>query len=159
MADVLGIASGVAGIVSLGISVCQGLLGYYDSWKDAEDNVASMRKSIEALMKTLERLSSCIKGPGLGADCVKDVEECIASCVECIESLQKKLNKIKLTSVDDSWKEKAKAQFRKSKYPFKESTLAKLKETGNELRDHLSLALNVLQMQVHAPKTPRRCGS
>ncbi|MCJ1358702.1 MAG: hypothetical protein MMC33_008702 [Icmadophila ericetorum] len=147
MAEVLGITSGVAGLVSLGISVCQGLLGYYDSWKDAESSVASMHSSIEAVMKILQLLSSHMKDTNLDAECV---EECILSCKEGIQNLQKKLEKVKLTPVNDGWKEKAKAQLWKSKYPFKESTLAKLKEISKELRDNLILALNDLQMQVFA---------
>lgn len=42
----LGLSSGAAGLISLGISVCQGLLDYYRSWKYAEDQVAYMYESI-----------------------------------------------------------------------------------------------------------------
>ena len=52
----LGLSSGAAGFISLGISVCQGLLDCYRSWKDADDQVAHMYGSIEALTETFSLL-------------------------------------------------------------------------------------------------------
>lgn len=144
--EALGIASGVAGIISLGITVCQGLLDYYDSWKDAQASVAQMYASIEALTKTLRLLETALKHEHFLRDIVARLEECIRSVENGFQSLQKKLDKVQLVPSDEGWKARAKSQFRRAEFPFKESTLIKLKELGSELRDDLSLALSLLQI-------------
>ena len=144
--DPLSIAAGVAGFLSTSITICNGLLGYYESWKDAEDNVTRMYRSIEALTKNLILIQLSTQHKSLNPDIVVRVEECITSTQGGIESLKKKLDKIKIIPQQERWQEKTKACFQKTLFPFKESTLVKLKELGNELRDDLSVALDALQM-------------
>ena len=149
--EALGLSSGAAGLVSLGISVCQGLLDYYRSWKDAEDQVAHMYTSIEALTQTFRLLRSAIESAidtkVLSLDRVQRVEESIRSAEKGLQSLRKKLDKIRLVPLEPGWKAKGMAHFRRTVFPFKESTLAKLKELGIELRQDLTLALEVLQIE------------
>lgn len=144
--DPLSITASTTSLLSAGISVCKGLLEYYNSWKDAEDGVLRMYKSIEALTKTLVLIESSIQHKSFNRDVVVRVEESIASTQRGLESLSKKLDKIKVFPQQEGWREKTKAQFRRAVFPFKESTLVKLKELGNELRDELSIALEALQM-------------
>lgn len=144
--EVVSASSGVAGLVTLGITVCQGLLDYYDSWKHAETQVAHMYASIEALSKTLKLLESTVQHESFDRDIKVRVEECIKSAEMGFQSLRRKLDKVQLVSSQESWKTKATFQIRRTMFPFKESTLARLKELGNELRDDLSLALSLLQI-------------
>jgi hypothetical protein len=144
--EALGVASGAAGILSLGIAVCQGLLQYYGSWKDAESEVAGMYESIEALTHILLLLLPVIEHRDLDRNVVALIENHIASCQQGIEQLRKKLDKVKITPLQPGSRGKAKTQFWKTLYPFKESTLIKLKGIGNELRDQLSLSLDVLHI-------------
>ena len=148
--EVLGLSSGAAGLISLGITVCQGLLDYYHSWKDAEDRVAQTYSSIEALTETLRLLEVSVKPGVFTSVSVQRVEESIRSAGVGLQSLQKKLNKIRLTSLQPGWKAKGMAHFRRTLFPFKESTLAKLKELGTELLQNLALALEVLQIECSA---------
>ena len=145
----LGLSSGAAGLISLGISVCQGLLDYYHSWKDAENQVAHMYASIEALTKTFRLLESAIE-PGLfSRDGVQRVEESLRSARTGLQSLRKKLDKIRLVPLpsESGWKARGMVQIRRTLFPFKESTLAKLKELGIELVQNLTLALEVLHIE------------
>lgn len=148
--EVLGLSSGAAGLISLGITVCQGLLDYYHSWRDAEDQVAHMYTSIDALTETFRLLGSAIENKVFSRDSVQRVEESIRSAERGLESLRKKLEKIRLVPLQLGWKAKGMAQFRRTLFPFKESTLAKLKELGIELRQDLTLALEVLQIECSA---------
>lgn len=144
--DPLSIASASVGILSFGLTVCQGLLEYYNAWKDAEGDVAKMYLAIQVLTKTLILVKSAIEHKEFNRNIVYQVEESISSTEAGIMSLKKKLDKIRISSPQDGWKEKSKVQFKRALFPFKESTLVKLKELCNELRENLSLALNVLQM-------------
>lgn len=146
----VGFASGVAGLLSLGITVCQGLLSYYNSWKDADENVARTLDSIGRLAKTLALLRSAIRQRRSDGDMLRHVEDCIGSTEKSIRSLEKKLNKVKFVSSQGEWQGRAKAGMRKALFPFKESTLAKLREICSELRDDLALALSGLHVDVSA---------
>ena len=143
-------ASGVAGLLSLGIAVCQSLLDYYQSWKKAEENVANTCASIEELSKTLKLLAVAMDSKEFNGDIVDRILNSIESSTESLCNLERKLNKVRVVALQNGWKEKAKAQFRRTLYPFKESTLAKLRELSSEARDNLSLALNVLQIDASA---------
>ena len=143
-------ASGVAGLLSLGIAVCQSLLDYYDSWKKAEEKVAKTYASIEELSKTLKLLALAIQSKDFNGDIVDQIRNSIESSTESLRNLERKLNKVRVVRVQNGWKDKTKAQFRRTLYPFKESTLAKLRELSCEARDNLSLALNVLQIDASA---------
>ena len=145
--EALGLSSGAAGLVSLGLTVCHGLLDYYHSWKDAEDRVTQMYASIEALTMTFRLLESAIEAKVFSLDNVQRVEESIRSAEKGLQSLRKKLEKVSLVPLQTGWKAKGMAQFRRTLFPFKESTLAKLNELGIELRQDLKLALEVLQIE------------
>lgn len=146
----VGLASGLAGLLTLGITVCQGLQGYYSSWKYADNNIARTLASVETLTKALVLVQSAVGHKQLSRDTLPHVEECIALIDKGIRSLQKKLDKVKCTSSQGDWQDKAKAGLRRALFPFRESTLAKLRELCSELRDDLSSALGVLQIDVSA---------
>ena len=148
--EALGLSSGAAGLISLGLTVCQGLLDYYHSWKNAEDQVAQMYASIQALTETLKLLASAIEPEVFSRSSVQRVDESIKSAERGLQSLGKKLDKIHNVTLQSGWQAKGMAQFRRTLFPFKESTLAKLKELGIELRQDLMLALEVLQIECSA---------
>ena len=148
--EALGVASGTAGFISLGITVCQSLLNYYHSWKDAEDSVAKTYVSIEELSKTLKLLAIAVECKEFNGEIVDQIRDSIGSAEGSIHSLAKKLDKVRVVALQNGWRDKAKAQFRRTLYPFKESTLAKLRELSSETRDNLSLALDLLQIDASA---------
>lgn len=148
--EAIGAASGAAGLLSLGITVCQSLLDYYQSWKDAEDNVAKTYTSIEELSKTLRLLVIAVEYKEFNGEIVGQIRDSIESTGQSLRNLEKKLGKVRVVPLQDGWRDKAKAQFRRTLYPFKESTLAKLRELSSETRDNLSLALTLLQIDASA---------
>ena len=107
-----------------------------------------MYSSIETLTKSFAILKDALDHPYLNSNAVQRVNESIAMCEDGIGSLQKKLKKIRATptKTDRKWNAKAKVHWQRALYPFRESTLVKLKELSNELQSHLSLALEILQM-------------
>lgn len=58
MAEALGVAGSIVGIVSLGIQVSQGLLKYYNSYKNQDAVIAELCQSLENLLKTIERIQN-----------------------------------------------------------------------------------------------------
>lgn len=143
----LAVASGAAGLVSLGLTVCQELLKFYESWKGAEDDVKRMYGSVEQLTKTFIYLRRSIRQNQFSGDVVARVEESIRMCENGLLALRKKLLKINCASqANGGWSHKLRSQFQRGLYPFKESTIVKLKEICSDLQGNLGLALETLQM-------------
>jgi hypothetical protein len=145
MAEALGFVSSVAGVVSLGISVCQGLVQYYSSFKDQKSDVATTVSSISTLSSILELLKSSIGDKKFDGKIMENVSKSIESCEEGILALQKKLRKVKeVENVD--LKSKVHDLGRRALYPFRESTLVKLREIVDDVRSNLALALDTLHL-------------
>src|ERR1700760_960287 len=98
MAEALGVAGGIVGIVSLGIQITQGLLQYYTSWKNQDREILSIYASLKNLSKSLEALLTTIQPPAtLSASIQALVEEHITRLKDAIKELQEELNMVKGT--------------------------------------------------------------
>ncbi len=95
MGDPLSIGASAAGLVSLGLTVCSGLLDYYNAWKDQPSDVSDMCESLIALSKTFELLDERVRHPLLNRKSVDRVTESIISCAASIQGLRSKLEKIR----------------------------------------------------------------
>ncbi|KAJ5807728.1 hypothetical protein N7474_008997 [Penicillium riverlandense] len=104
MADPLSIASGIAGLLSLGIQVTQSLVSFYTAYKDQDNDLAKITQHLDKL--DLNVSAAGFKG------------------------------RIHLAR-------------RRAAYPFQKSILKKLEEDVGEIRQHLSFALDVLQLKSH----------
>jgi hypothetical protein len=54
----LGLLSSVAQVISLGISVCNGIAKYYFAFRDSEETIRQMLDGVTQLTKTLVLISS-----------------------------------------------------------------------------------------------------
>ena len=146
--EAVGAASSAAGLVSLGLTVCHGLLKYYESWKDAENDMKKMYESIQTLTNTFATIRIILINPSLKLGCVDGVEESIKMCEDGIGCLYRKLDKIHKATQNKGagWDVRMRQKLQRALYPFKESTLVKLKEISNGLIENLQLALDVLQL-------------
>ena len=97
MTDPLSITASAAGLVSLGLTVCSGLLEYYSALKDQPSDVSTMCHSLEALGKILQVLDQKVRHPLLDRESVDRVTESIVSCAASIQVLDSKLKKISET--------------------------------------------------------------
>ena len=147
MSDPLSVAGSAVGIISMSLTVCQGLIQYYVSWKDYSQHVDRLVKSLQIFLHTLELLNQAIRGFPFEADTVAHVERSISSCQHGVDSLQKKLDKVKSIDLPDRpIYSKILTQGRRLLYPFRESTLTKLQEIISELKDNLTLTMSTLSM-------------
>jgi hypothetical protein len=142
MAELAGTA---VGAISLGIQVCQGLVEYYGSWKDAPKDVARMCQSIRSLEERLNAVNTVVKNNGIASQAGSGVQSGIDSCVTSIAELQSQLTKVQEISGPSIWS-KVHGHGRRLLYPFRESTLLKLNGIVAEMRENLSFALDVLQL-------------
>lgn len=124
-------AGTAVGVISLGIQVCQGLVQYYGSWKDAPKDVAQMCQSIQSLEETLNALHSFNEGNGVASQAEYGVQSGITTCAAGIAELQGQLIKVQEIKGPSIWS-KVHGQGRRLLYPFRESTLLKLKGSSQK---------------------------
>lgn len=145
-------ASAAIGVVSFGLEICQGLLKYYRSFKDSNQDVKAMYTSLDGFVRILiileKRINEGKVNRTLGRDIIPVIEESIKSCREPIERLHKELDNVSAETKPYGVGAQVKALGKRLQYPFKESTLMKIKEIIGDARDELELALEILHMYV-----------
>ena len=157
MADPFSITSSAAGVISLGLTVSKGLLEYYESYKSGGATVTAMYTQLEALASTLALLNKVIDRGyvHLDPELARNAEDSIEGCRAGLSQLDKKLAKVRNASQQESTgnlREQLGKHIQRATFPFKESTLVKLREVALELRNDLTLVLEVLQMSVCFPQ-------
>lgn len=147
MADPFSIAGSSVGIVSLGLTVCQGLVKYWSQWKSRESDVDAAIDQVQKLERTLELLQTRLSHlPSSCQNIVTGVENNIASCGEGIRKLFEYLSKCDHVKTQVNWKDKMRAQKQKALYPFRREDLQDLKQTLRDVQQNLAMALETLHL-------------
>ncbi|KAL7928629.1 hypothetical protein V8C35DRAFT_317810 [Trichoderma chlorosporum] len=146
MTDALGVASGGAGLILLGISACQGILTYYKAFRDSQEDIDQMCASMENVAKTLLAIDLIVRQHHFDHNTMAVVESSIKLCAQGLHTLARKLDKIRSTQVDGTLMSRLENTKRRLLYPFKESTLAKLREICHDLKTNLGLAIDALSV-------------
>lgn len=151
MGEPLSVAASAAGIVSLGLQVCQSIVSFYQSYTDQERDVSRTLTSILGLLKVLESLDATLKERRFTPEeehTRRNLEESISACTESIEELRTELEKFQSRAgTGRPGTEVMRRGLRKVSCPFKESTLMKLRETVQDMRDNIGLALECLGLK------------
>jgi hypothetical protein len=155
MSDPLSVTAGVAGILSFGIQVCNGVIQYYNHWKSYDDDVKTTYEMIDQLSGTFSLINQKVESKLLKRrPAASQVLTSIKLCESGILALENRLNKIKTKEPDFATAKheisvgELKKQGKRLLYPFKQGTLGKLKDVVGELRDNLAPALAVLSLDV-----------
>jgi len=155
MSDPLSVTAGVAGILSFGIQVCNGVTQYYEHWKSYDEDVKTTYEMIGQLSGTFNLVNRKVESSLLKRrPAVSQVLTSIKLCENGILALEKRLQKIKATEPNlgttkrDVAVGELKKQGKRLLYPFKQGTLGKLKDVVGELRDNLAPALTLLGLDV-----------
>jgi len=152
MADPLSIPGGVVGIISLGITVTQGLVSFYTAARGQKSNTAYTATKLNRLLDQLNLLKGQLANRKFRSDerdLLKNIERSIRDCEECILELDAENEKFKDRRTY-SIAAAARTAARRLAYPFRQSTLQKLEEVVDETLSHLSLALQALDNKVIA---------
>ncbi|KAL4941531.1 hypothetical protein BDV06DRAFT_179665 [Aspergillus oleicola] len=152
MADPLSIASGVAGLLSLGIQVTQSLINFYSAYKNQASDLIQISQNLENLLVIFDTLSNALRNRQSRIDeeeLLKSINSTIWDCNEVIEELQAECRKFQEKSTI-GFKGRIQVAGRQAAYPFRKSTLQKLEEDISEIRNNLSLALDVLQVNINS---------
>ncbi|KAK0514475.1 hypothetical protein JMJ35_003092 [Cladonia borealis] len=149
MSDPLSVGASVAGLISLGITVSQSLVDFYNSYKDLDSDLNGTVKRLESLLEIFNYLQETISNRKFQAeeqDLVNNIEASIGECRKLIHELQDEWEKLSKTS-SGGVNTAVRLAGRRATYPFRKSTLQKIDEDIDEIRANLSSALGVLQLK------------
>lgn len=92
MTDPLSIAAGTAGIVTLGLQVCGGLITYCKAWKSHDKSVEEALERLTSLLLTIESLDQILSVVGTNddntADSFRVARDKIYSCTANLNTLR-----------------------------------------------------------------------
>lgn len=148
MADPLSIASGVAGLLSLGLQVTRSLVEFYSAYKDQANDLAKITQNLESLLNLFQLLDRALLKCQPTDTLLQEINTVAKRCSEIIEELQAECQKFQ-KEASIGIKGKIQVAGRRVIYPFRKSTLQKLEEDISEMRENLYLALEILQVEQH----------
>jgi ankyrin repeat domain-containing protein 50 len=137
-------------VVSLALQVADGLYKCYKGWRDCDDDVKGLRKSLLWLANIFKQLEIVLRRPGLKDSLVKTIILTSKACEESVEELKDVLDSILKDGAPEGLLQKLKAKGRRACYPFRASTIARLAEIIQDLKDDLDLAIDILNLDTNA---------
>lgn len=145
--DPFSIATGSAGLVSLGITICDGLLTYCRTYKSRENDLSVLDDHAGKLQMFLEVVEERLRSGQIADDSFRAaVTECLGACENCVSdvrALNGKYSQLQVAS-DSSMRNRGKAVLRKLQYPFEADRFDTL---GKQLNDfHATLSGLLLTM-------------
>ncbi|KAH7109984.1 hypothetical protein EDB81DRAFT_832722 [Dactylonectria macrodidyma] len=163
--DPFSLTAGTIGILVGAIDICRLLLRYYGSACDYTDQIQPTVSSIKNFQDILIVIERCITDAKLSHEEKTMIESSINSCEKSLRVLEKKFAKFSMSEPleQDGARDPESAVISKKgssvwssrrvratvailAYPFRESTLAKLRETVAEMKQNLQLAIEVLNL-------------
>ncbi|CEN60941.1 hypothetical protein ASPCAL07612 [Aspergillus calidoustus] len=152
MADPFSITGSAVGIISLGLTICQGLLAYYGPYKSFHEEINEVASRVQSLNSLLTTLNDLIaNSPTFHASpSPQPIQAAIQSIQSCSLGLQK-LEKMRIkccSSYPPGNRPRSTNQLNRILYPFRQDTLVKLGATVTWLQDNLNTSLSLLQIAV-----------
>lgn len=146
------------GIASLGIQACQGLLSYYDDWRDYKPEVTSTYEAIDDLSRSLAQVLPFLQNLQLEAEKRDIVGKSVRSCEDGLGKLSRKLQKLRTYPIPEGARQRAWAEIQRGWYPLRPGTLLKVLEHVEDTRASVQPALEILQLDPNAQIRERSTG-
>lgn len=145
--DPFSVATGSAGLVSLGITICDGLLTYCRTYKSRENDLSSLADHAERLQVFLQVVEKRLRsGPVADASFLATVMECFGACENCVSDVQALNGKYFQSPMasSSSMRNRSKTVLRKLQYPFEADRFDTLRKQLNDFHSALSGLLVVM---------------
>ncbi|KAJ0107794.1 hypothetical protein J7T55_000056 [Diaporthe amygdali] len=144
--DPFSIVTGAGGLVSLGITVCNGLISYCGSYRSREDDITSLQGNAERLRKHLEVLDRQHLGVGLppmSPSLKISMDECVEACKTCLDGLSRLSDKYS-PPMTGSLQRSRTSLTRKISFPLQKDKFESFRKQINQLHVTLSFQVGLL---------------
>ncbi len=147
MSDPFSVAGSAVGVISLGITVCDGLVKFVDQIKHRKGELLKLEAWMDQLADLLEELQSItVKVKQSSSITSNSVDTSITSIATVLEDLRSKLALSSKNYGNSNLTQRLREWKRNLTYPFKRDELLHLKSTVEGLHLNLILALQALQL-------------
>jgi hypothetical protein len=150
MADPVSAAGTAIGVVSLGLSLCQGLTYYLHALRCRRVEIESTSRQVDCLRSAFVVIKEAL--PKLSSDhqsAREVIERCLLSCEDEIKRLAETLNELKKDQpTSASLNQKLQVQAGKLSYPFNQRNLRRLEDSVQKVKSILSTALQATELFV-----------
>lgn len=143
----MGLAASVAGLLSLGLQVTEGIFKYADAFESRNEELAFVRQQNEALRTTLQAVEEYVVAH-------RPSSELAATVSGSMQLFKKELDRIEsfyaelVDSGGKSWTLRLDIRRKRFTYPFNRSKIQQLGQKLEKARGTLQLTLNALDMSV-----------
>ncbi|RKL37939.1 hypothetical protein BFJ72_g7399 [Fusarium proliferatum] len=149
MGDPFSIVTGVAGLISLGITVCDGLHTYFSAIKDRKDDLAIITQNVALFKFHVFAVQSCASKLGhRHSPAIDGLQLSLINCEMQLQCLQTLLNEWVPTEDPSLAKEIWKRQKLIARYPFDRKKLVQLEEYLSRANTTLSSFIQALNLLV-----------
>lgn len=150
MADPFSVTGSAVGVISLGLTICQGLLAYYGPFKafhEQIDEVADQIAALDSILKALQHvlINANVLSTSETAPSAVVAIDSILNCQEGLTKLRRMLERCDKTKSARSSVEPNK-QISRLLYPFRRETLMAFMETMSCLQVNLNTSMQMLSM-------------
>ncbi|KAF4435194.1 pyruvate decarboxylase [Fusarium acutatum] len=150
MGDPLSIASGVAGLVSLGLTVCDGLHTYFSVIKDRKDDLAIVTQNLTLFKFHIFAVQSSASKLGhRHSPAIDGLQLSLINCEMQLKCLETLLNELLPTEDPSLAKEIRRKQKLLARYPFDRRKLMQLEEYLSRANTTLSSFIQALSLDIN----------
>ena len=141
-------ASSAAGLVSLGLQVCSGLIKYCSAWKSYDKDHLTLLAPVKGLTSVLEVLHQVLRSSDLAnRPSFQIVHDNIIISASAINELELWARKLWLDSSTAT--SAISKQIKRARYPLRKNEMSSLNSTLGDLQSNLGLAMQVAQRYVN----------
>ncbi|KAF4814367.1 hypothetical protein CGCSCA5_v007871 [Colletotrichum siamense] len=143
--DPFSAATGVAGLISLGIEVCKGLNVYCRDYRRKDSEILALSQHAKRLDALLHLIESRMKGSfQVDQSLATTFEDCYATCNVCLQDFAALNTKYARPKPPSGFRKQGKAFVRQLQFPFHKDKLDSLRSQMLEFQNALSNCLLLL---------------
>ena len=147
MGEPFSAAGSAVGIISLGLTVCDSIISYYQAYKAQDDEIFRITRRAKELHDTLALLQHQLQNHiSLNPVIIDQIQVCLLSCKDSIADVDAIVKRFSKPQDDSKFISKIRWRKQKSLFPFKKDTLRDLNISLALFQANLSTAVQLLYM-------------
>lgn len=147
MTDPFSVASGAVGVVSLGLTVCEGLTSYCSAFRGQDQYLDNLSHRARGLSDSLSLLSRALPTYRTGSpDVEHQIEVLLRECNSSIRLLENKVDSFRRVHGPSLSRDKFKHVTKRTVFPFKKAALFELSNTIDSLQLNLETILSIANL-------------
>ncbi|KAH8684015.1 hypothetical protein BGZ61DRAFT_357289 [Ilyonectria robusta] len=145
--DAFSITTGAAGLASLGITLCDGLISYCRSYQSRGDDLLQLSQEAESLQKFLRLLEERQPGPTATPETLRStLQDSLDACKLCMQGFETLHAKQSQQSPSPSLKNQGKSIVKGLQYPFQKAKFDDFRRQFSEFYTRLSAQVLLLSL-------------